>query len=138
MASPLPDQIWFNPADPEPLHDALRTDYARTRTAAGRRPSLRRHMDECAECQAIGAAVSASGRPIATRKRIKLVLTKDLMHRVLQLPAHFEIVHMFAENDPNLVAVLVAGEGLPEAPPDGETPIAAWDAVARDTTHRES
>lgn len=138
MASPLPDQIWFDPANPDPLHEALRADYARTRPAAERRPSLRRHMSECPDCQAIAAAVVTAPNPMVTRKRIKLVLTKELMHRVLRLPAHFEIVHMFADNDPNAVSVLVAGEGLPETPADAETPIAAWDAVARDTTHRQS
>jgi hypothetical protein len=127
---PLPEQIWFDANQPSALHDALRNDFARARAAVNRRPSLRRHFEECPSCQAIAAAVAGSPGPTATRKRLKMVITPELMHELLNLPANFEIVHMFAEDDPNLVSVLVAGEGLPEVASGRETPIVSPETVA--------
>lgn len=123
---PLNDQTWFDANNPGDLHDALRADYARVKAAAERRPSLRRHMRDCSVCAAIAAAAAAAPNPISTRKRIKLAISKPQMHQLLKLPANYEIVHMFADNDPNYVFVLVAGEGLPEVEyDDGETPLQA-------------
>jgi hypothetical protein len=143
MAIPIPSQIWYDPANPEPLHQALRENYAAACAVVQRRPSLVRHMRECAECQAITASVSAPANPTAGRKRIKLVINPGHMHQLLGLPAHFEIVHMFADDDPNTVSVLVAGEGLPTVQADDETPISpatAWAprAASRDTTNTTS
>jgi hypothetical protein len=135
---PLPDQMWFDPANPEPLHEALRLDYARVYAAASRRPSLRRHIEGCETCASISAATAAAPPPLSSRKRIKLILTAEMMHRLLQLPAHFEVVHMFADNDPNLVSILVAGEGLPEVPPNTEAPIVRLSDVTQDPTNRPS
>lgn len=123
---PIPD-VWFDANHPDSLHEALRADYARTKTLAGRRPSLRRHMEACPECQEIGGATAAAPSPLSIRKRLKLVLNKARMHQLLGLPENFEIVHCYAENDPNLVYVLVAGEGLPESHPDDATPIGRLD-----------
>lgn len=134
----LPDQIWFDPANPEPLHDALRLDFVRVQAAAQRRPSLRRHMQDCSVCQAIAAATAGAPNPISTRKRLKVVLSKQLMHQLLRLPAHFEIVHMFSENDPNAVMVMIAGEGLPETSDDQEVPIGPLAAVMQDPTNTAS
>lgn len=128
------EQQWFDASNPGPLHDALRADYARTRSRALQRPSLRRHMEACAECQALGAATATAPSPLSTRKRLKLVLDKSRMHRLLNLPDNFEIVHMFAENDPNIVSIIVAGEGLPAVDDFTETPIARLDDVERGTT----
>jgi len=58
-----------------------------------------------------------------------MVITAELMHELLNLPANFEIVHMFADDDPNLVSVLVAGEGLPEVAPGSETPVVSPETV---------
>lgn len=110
----LPQQVWFDAANPDPLHDALRADFARTRGRALQRPSLRRHMESCEVCQQIAAVSAAAPSPTSTRRRLKLQVDKAQMHQLLRLPASFEIVHMFAENDPNCVFILVAGEGLPE------------------------
>jgi hypothetical protein len=133
----FPEQTWYDPNNPGTFHDALRTDYAKAVTAAQRRPSLRRHMDECVVCQAIGDAVEQAPNPVTTRRRFKVVLNKDLMRTLLQLPERFEIVHMYAENDPNTITILVAGEGLPEVPVDAETPTMDVD-VARGTTDTAS
>ncbi len=124
---PYPDRIWFDANNPGPLHDALRADYAATRTAVLARPSLRRHMESCSVCQAITTGHAAAPNPLSGRKRLKLVLGKEQMHQMLRLPENFEIVHMFAENDPNTVFVLVAGEGLPEVDDDQETPLGRLD-----------
>lgn len=132
------EQVWFDASNPGPLHDALRADYAQTRAAAERRPSLRRHMDGCGVCQAITAATTGAPAPSAGRKRIKLKLDSESMHRLLNLPANFEIVHMFSADDPNAVFVLVAGEGLPEVPPSAETPQVDPDDVARVASDRAS
>jgi hypothetical protein len=135
---PMPDQVWFDPANPEPLHDALRTDYAKARAAVERRPSLRRHLENCDVCQAITAATAGAPAPTAGRKRIKLVLGPEQMHRLLSLPANFEIVHMFATHDPNIVSILVAGEGLPDVDPLSETPAVTPDAMTQRTRNRAS
>lgn len=135
---PMPDQVWFDPANPGPLHDALRADYARTRAAVERRPSLRRHLESCSVCQAITAGTAAAPPPTAGRKRIKLLLGPEQMHRLLNLPANFEIVHMFATHDPNIVSVLVAGEGLPDVDPSDETPVVTPDAMTRHTRNTAS
>ncbi len=134
---PFPGRVWFDANNPETLHDALRADYAATRSEALTRPSLRRHMESCAECQSIRGGTTAAPSPLSTRKRLKLALTKELMHRALRLPENFEIVHMYAENDPNVVFVLVAGEGLPEADPNQPTPIGRLDETGG-TTDRAS
>lgn len=134
----LPSHIWFDPANPEPLHDALRVDYARVYAAAQRRPSLRRHIADCEVCRSIAASVAGAPNPVSTRKRIKLVLTVEMMYRLLRLPPQFEIVHMFADNDPNRVTILVAGEGLPETPATAETPIVALADVTRGAADRPS
>jgi hypothetical protein len=133
-----PDQIWFDASNPGPLHDALRIDYARTKAATERRPSLRRHMAGCSICQAITAATAGAPAPSAGRKRIKLVITPEIMHRILNLPANFEIVHMFSADDPNTVSVLVAGEGLPETGWMAETPIVHPGDVAQGTANTAS
>jgi hypothetical protein len=125
----LPDQMWFDPANPDPLHDALRTDYARAKTAIERRPSLKRHFGDCTICQAITAATAGAPAPMAGRRRLKLKIDLPTMHRLLELPDNFEIVHMFASDDPNVVWVKVAGEGLPEVEPTAETPVVSPDAV---------
>lgn len=118
-----PARAWLDVNDPDALHDALRADYAGTRAQVVLRPSLRRHMESCAECVAITGATQAAPSPLSTRKRLKLVLDKERMHRALRLPENFEIVHMYVDHDPNVVYVLVAGEGLPEVDADQETPI---------------
>lgn len=120
-------QVWFDANNPGPLHDALRADYSTTRAQALVRPSLRRHMEACPECQEISGATQAAPSPLSTRKRLKLVLGKEQMHRALRLPDGFEIVHMYAENDPNAVFILVAGEGLPEVSDQDETPVGRLD-----------
>lgn len=130
---PLDREIWFDPDNPGPLHDALRADYARTWARAERRPSLRRHLEGCSVCRAIGEATAAAPAPTAGRKRLKLVLNKARMHTVLGLPENFEIVHMYADHDPNNVYVLVAGEGLPASHPDDETPIGRLDDLQGDS-----
>lgn len=132
------EQQWFDANNPGPLHDALRADYARTRARALQRPSLRRHMEACSVCQSISDQTAAAPSPMSTRKRLKLVLDKSRMHRLLNLPDNFEIVHMFAENDPNIVSIIVAGEGLPAVDDFTETPTARLDDVPRDTTARPS
>ena len=134
----FPDQIWYDANNPGPLHDALRADYARAKTAAERRPSLRRHMESCSECQALGGTTAAAPNPITTRKRIKLALGKEQMHMLLKLPANYEIVHMYADNDPNYVYVLVAREGLPDVDAAAETPVGLLEDVFGDTTRRAS
>lgn len=116
------DQIWYDANNPGALHEALRADYARARAAAERRPSLRRHMDACPECLAIAGGVTAAPAQLATRRRMKVRIGPAEMHALLKLPANYEIVHMYADNDPNFVYVLVAGEGLPAADPAAETP----------------
>lgn len=129
---PLPERAWFDASNPGQLHDALRVDYARTRAQVLQRPSLRRHMEDCSVCQAIGGATAAAPPPSATRQRLKVVLTKSRMHQVLGLPESFEIVHMWADNDPNVITVLLAGEGLPVSHPDDETPTGRLDDVRDD------
>jgi hypothetical protein len=127
------DGKWYDPDNkPGELHDDLRLDYAAARRNALRRPSVRRHMESCEVCQSIGAATAAAPNPLSTRKRMKLVLNAEQMHTLLRLPANFEIVHMFAQPDPNTVSILVAGEGLPEVDYATETPIARIDSVADD------
>lgn len=141
MASPsfpLNDQTWFDADNPGALHAALRADYARARALVERRPSLRRHLAGCRECAQITEATAAAPAPTAGRKRIKLVIGQEQMHRLLGLPANFEIVHMFACDDPNTVSVLIAGEGLPDTPPTEETPIAQLRDVTTDTGNRDS
>lgn len=128
-----PDSFWYDANNPGPLHEALRADYARAKTHAAKRPSLRRHMAACAECLEISGATVAAPNPLSTRKRLKLVLNKAQMHTVLRLPESFEIVHIYADNDPNVVYVLVAGEGLPESGDDDETPVGRLDDVAEDS-----
>jgi hypothetical protein len=125
---------WYDPNNPGELHDDLRLDYASTYRHATIRPSVRRHMQACGVCQEIAAATTAAPSPTSTRKRIKLVIDKSQMHQLLRLPASFEIVHMFADNDPNYVGVLVAGEGLPEVAETGETPLGRIGDVHGDTT----
>jgi hypothetical protein len=134
----FPDQVWYDANNPGSLHDALRVDYARAKAAAERRPSLRRHMESCSVCQAIGGAGAAAPPPGTTPQRIKLALGLEQMHTLLQLPANYEIVHMYADNDPNYVFVLVAGEGLPEASPAVETPSGRVTDVRDDTTPKAS
>lgn len=124
---PLPQQAWFDPNNPGPLHDALRADFARTKARAEQRPSLRRHMESCGVCQSIAGATAAAPPPSAGRKRLKLQINKAQMHVRLGLPDNLEIVHMWADNDPNIVTVLVAGEGLPAARPDDATPTGRLD-----------
>lgn len=139
MASADPfSQTWFDPDNPGPLHDALRLDFVRVKAAAERRPSLRRHMADCAVCQAIGAAVGSAPSPSSARRRIKLVITHEQMHSLLNLPPHFEIVHMFAENDPNIVSILLAGEGLPEQQSETATLTARLDDVVQDSVNKPS
>jgi hypothetical protein len=121
---------WYDQNNPGELHDDLRADYARTRAVAAKRPSLVRHMESCSVCQAITGATAAAPSPLSTRKRLKLAIGPEQMHALLKLPPNFEIVHMYADNDPNVVFVLVAGEGLPEVPPLVETPVARIDDVA--------
>jgi hypothetical protein len=129
---PMPDnQMWFDANNPGALHDALRADFARARAAVERRPSLRRHFTDCSVCQAISAATTDAPAPMAGRNRLKLKVDLPTMHRLLGLPANFEIIHMFADDDPNIVWVKVAGEGLPEVAPTSETPIVTPDAVMR-------
>jgi len=135
---PMTDQVWFDAANPAALHDALRTDFARTKLAVERRPSLKRHVGDCPVCRAIIAAVGSTPAPTAARRRIKLVITPEAMHRMLRLPENFEIVHMFAVDDPNSVGVLVAGDGLPEADPLTETPTVSPDDVVRAARHGTS
>lgn len=134
----FPDQVWYDASNPGSLHDALRMDYARAKAAAERRPSLRRHMESCSTCQAIAGAAAAAPNPVATRKRIKLAIGHEQMHTLLKLPANYEIVHMYADNDPNYVFVLVAGEGLPDTDPAVDTPFGRLDDVRSDTTPRAS
>lgn len=129
----LPDQMWFDPGNPGPMHDALRDDYARTKVAIARRPSLRRHFAECPTCQAIEAAMMGAAAPHAGRRRLKLRIDLPSMHRMLGLPPNFEIVHMFADDDPNIVWIMVAGEGLPEVDPAAEAPQISPEAVAQRT-----
>lgn len=130
---PLPEQIWFDASNPGALHDALRTDYARAYTAIQRRPSLKRHFAACATCTAIAAATAGAPAPMAGRNRLKLKIDLPTMHRLLNLPDNFEIVHMFADDDPNIVWVKVAGEGLPEVAPTEATPTISPDQVAKGT-----
>lgn len=125
------ENVWFDASNPGTLHDALRTDFARTKAMVERRPSLRRHMEDCPVCQAITASTAGAPAPTAGRKRIKLRIDPAAMHRLLDLPANFEIVHMFAADDPNSVFVLVAGEGLPEVDPAVETPLVSPSTVAQ-------
>lgn len=127
---PAPGRVWFDANNPEGLHEALRVDYSSARSQALARPSLRRHMESCPECQAIRTSVT--GAPVSTRKRIKLVLTRERMHTILRLPETFEIVHMYAENDPNAVFILVAGEGLPAVGDADPTPIGQLDDDQQD------
>lgn len=112
----LPDQVWFDPANPEPLHDALRVDFVRVRTAAERRPSLRRHMESCATCAAIRVAPQStlSDAVQYERRRLKLTLDHDRFRELLGLPAAIEIVHVYAENDPNVVTILMATDAPAE------------------------
>jgi hypothetical protein len=122
------DSKWYDPANnPGELHDDLRRDYVATRHEVQRRPSLVRHMQACEVCQAISAAQAAAPAPSAGRKRLKFVLTKARMHQALGLPENVEIVHMWANNDPCTVTVLVAGEGLPTVDDDVETPTGRLD-----------
>lgn len=130
---PLPHSAWFDANNPGPLHDALRADYARTVEAAGRRPSLRRHMESCDVCRAIGGATATAPNPITSRKRVKLAIDNASMRRLLDLPDNYEIVHMYAEHDPNVVFVLLAGEGLPDVDPARETPLTGPETVTRHT-----
>lgn len=123
------DQEWFDANNPGTLHDALRKDFMRTRAAVDRRPSLQRHVAECGVCQSIAAAAIAVPPPTSGRKRIKLVINLEQMHRLLNLPESFEIIHMYADPDPNAVTVLVAGENLPEVDPLSETPVTPLDAA---------
>lgn len=131
MASPNDrsvDDKWYDPeGNPGELHDDLLRDYATTLRSIQRRPSLVRHMQACPLCQEISAATASGPPPMAGRKRLKLVLNKARMHQVLRLPEHFEIVHMWSDNDPCTVTVLVAGEGLPAVEPEDETPIGQLD-----------
>lgn len=129
----FPHQAWYDADNPGSLHDALRADYVRTKAAAERRPSLRRHMESCSVCQAISGATMAAPNPVATRKRIKLAIGHEQMHTLLKLPANYEIVHMYADNDPNFVFVLLAGEGLPDTDPAVETLFGRLDDVRDDT-----
>jgi hypothetical protein len=124
----FPEQVWYDATSPGSLHDDLRRDYARTRAHAIKRPSLRRHMDGCTVCQAIAGAAAPAAPPAAARRRLKIVLTRERLHQLLALPVNCEIVHAFAENDPNVVYVLIAGEGLPPmVNPDGPTPVGVLD-----------
>ena len=127
----FPDQVWFDASNPGPLHDALRMDYARALAAVERRPSLRRHLAGCEVCQAITAATAGAPAPMAGRKRIKLEIDTEQMHRLLGLPHNFEIVHIFADDDPNIVSVLVAGEDMPEVHPAVDTPVVDLNAVTQ-------
>jgi hypothetical protein len=128
---PMVDQVWFDANNPGALHDALRADYARAMTSVERRPSLRRHFEQCSDCQGIAAANAGAPAPMAGRNRLKLRIDLPTMHRLLDLPDSFEIVHMFADDDPNIVWVKVAGEGLPEVDPTSETPVVSPGAVRR-------
>jgi len=129
------DGKWYDvDNNPGELHDDLRLDYARASRNAARRPSVRRHMEACEVCLSIGAATAAAPKPLSTRKRMKLVINAEQMHTLLRLPANFEIVHMFAQPDPNTVSVIVAGEGLPEVDYFTETPVARLDDVPSATT----
>lgn len=119
---------WYDPDNnPGELHDDLRRNYAATYRHASVRPSVRRHMEACEVCQSIGLGRVREPNPLAGRKRLKLVLSPEHMHQLLKLPENFEIVHMFADNDPNTVSVLVAGEELPEVDAAAETPAARLD-----------
>jgi hypothetical protein len=125
---------WYDPDNnPGELHDDLRRNYAMTYQYATTRPSVRRHIEACQICQSIGAATAAAPSPLGGRKRLKLEISQAQMHQLLRLPENFEIVHMFADNDPNEVSVLIAGEGLPETDELTETPRAQLDDVADDT-----
>jgi hypothetical protein len=129
------DGKWYDPDNnPGELHDDLRLDFAKTRRNALRRPSVRRHMETCEVCLSIGEATAAAPNPLATRRRMKLVINPQQMHTLLKLPANFEIVHMFAQPDPNTVSIIVAGEGLPEVDHLTETPTARLGDVPSDTT----
>jgi hypothetical protein len=133
----FPDQIWYDANNPGPFHEALRQDYARAAASAVRRPSLRRHMTECEICEQIRTGVESAPAPSAGRRRLKLVVNQEQMHTLLNLPPNLEIVHMFADNDPNTVTILLAGEGLPEVAPGAESPLAPVD-VAQRTPNRTS
>lgn len=129
------NDAWHDAENPGTLHDALRLDYQRTKTTAEKRPSLRRHMETCAVCQAIAdERTGVLPAPVSTRKRIKLVIDPAQMHELLKLPAGYEIVHMYAQPDPNTVSILVAGEGLPEVSFEVETPLADVTDVTTHTT----
>ncbi len=130
---PMPDQMWFDANNPGPLHDALRTDFARTRAAIERRPSLKRHFADCTICTSITAATAGAPAPMAGRNRLKLKIDLPTMHQLLDLPANFEIVHMWSDPDPNVIWVKVAGEGLPEVSPTEATPTVTPDAVTKRT-----
>jgi hypothetical protein len=129
------DGKWYDPDNkPGELHDDLRLNYAAARRNAERRPSVRRHMESCEVCLSIAAATASAPSPLSNRKRMKLVINAEQMHTLLRLPANFEIVHMFAQPDPNTVSVLVAGEGLPEVDHLTETPVARLGDASSDTT----
>jgi len=113
----FPDQVWFDASNPGPLHDALGSDFARVRASIERRPSLRRHFAQCPTCQEIAAAVAGTPAPTAGLKRMKVKIDMQLMHQLLGLPANVEILHMWADGDPNIVWVKVAGEGMPATDP---------------------
>lgn len=130
----LPDQIWFDANNPDPLHDAMRQDYAHAKTAIDRRPSLRRHVEDCTICRDIIAATMGAPAPTAGRRRMKLMIPPQLMHQLLNLPASFEIVHMFATDDPNAVFVMVAGDSLPEVGELVETPVTPVQVATERTT----
>jgi hypothetical protein len=136
---PLPDQqTWYDATKPEQLHEDLRRDYAPVRARATRRPSIRRHMEACPVCQEIGGVTAAAPPPVAFRRRLKIVLTRERLHQLLALPVSCEIVHAYAENDPNIVYVLIAGEGLPMVAGDDETPIGVLDDPADPDTVAEA
>lgn len=113
---------WIDTEDPIALHLVMRANYAGAQAMLARRPALRKAHEGCQICARIVAeqAGAAPAGVAPTRKR--LVIDQALMRRLLHLPAGVEIVHMYADNQPNVVSVITYGAHPPAADPDDAAP----------------
>lgn len=113
--------IWYDIHDPDSLHRDLLADYPAVQAVLATRPALAKAHADCRVCAAIARDVRSVPAP-ATGQRVKLRISKDRMRQLLHLPETYEIVHMWADNDPNAVSVIVAGGALP-AMTDGDVEL---------------
>lgn len=111
---------WYDLDTIDQMHADMRAGYAEVAARVANRPVLQKHIRECTVCAELknGAGV----RPLSTRRRLRVVLDADKIHKLLGLAPEHEIVFMYAEMDPNKIHILVAGADLPETPATAPTP----------------